>query len=128
MSGDEVARRQLQERLLDDVELPSDVDREAMFERTFASPPGAGQDLLPPDGFFDPTPDDEGPESDVEGLFADDGEGEPADADVDLDVDLGLDLGLDADPAPDQLDTAPDADEHGPRDDLPSGDDPSTDW
>jgi hypothetical protein len=58
MSGDEGARRQLQERLLDGVELPPDAVREAMFERTFASPPGAGQELLPPEGFADAGPDE----------------------------------------------------------------------
>lgn len=58
MSADEEARRQLQEMLLDDVEPLPEAVREAMFARTFASPPGAGQDLLPPDGLFDPAPED----------------------------------------------------------------------
>lgn len=120
MSGDEVARRQLQEQLLDDVELPSDMDREAMFERTFASPPGAGSDLVPADGLFDPapdTPDDEGPEgaeSDVEDLFATDDEAEPTD----------LELG----PTPEQDDPhseTPDPEQH---DDGAQADDPTTDW
>lgn len=57
MNGDETARTRLQELLLDDVAPPSELDRESMFERTFASEPGAGADLLTPDGLFDPAAD-----------------------------------------------------------------------
>ncbi|HVL83790.1 MAG TPA: hypothetical protein VM367_05785 [Pseudonocardia sp.] len=58
MNADETDRTQLREMLLDDVALPSATVREMMFERTFASPPGAGQELLPPDGLFDLSPDE----------------------------------------------------------------------
>lgn len=53
MNGDEAARTQLREMLLDDVPLPDEAVREAMFARTFAAEPGAGADLLPPDDLFD---------------------------------------------------------------------------
>ncbi|GAA4547659.1 hypothetical protein [Pseudonocardia xishanensis] len=128
MSSDEVARRQLQERLLDDVELPTDVDREAMFERTFASPPDAGQDLIPSDGFFDAARDaadgeepTSGGESDGQDLFADDGDPEPADSEP---------ADLEPAPGPEPLDAEPDDHDHDhePHDDTPPADDSTTDW
>lgn len=72
MSGDEMLRTQLRELLLDDVHLPPAEARELMFERTFASDPDAGADLLPPDGLLDPPPDDLGDSLDGND-FPDDG-------------------------------------------------------
>ncbi len=129
MSADEVARRQLQERLLDDVELPSEAAREAMFERTFASPPDAGQDLLPPDGFFDPAADDlvhgvseaDG-DSGADDPFTDDGVAEQGEEHGALDLDPDA-----AYPATAALDHADDGD-HGDHRNVGSTDHPATDW
>jgi hypothetical protein len=121
MSGDEGARRQLQERLLDDVGLPPDAVREAMFERTFASPPGAGQELLPPEGFADAGPDDpvddgfDLPDPDGNDPFADDGGPEPGEE---------VDAGPDAHPG----DAVPDVDADPDPGDGSPGDHPAADW
>lgn len=136
MSGDDVARRLLQERLLDDVELPSDAVREAMFERTFASPPDAGQDLLTPEGFFDPVPDDPGADGfDGDGNagagapFADDGGLEPGEqGGLELAPDSGDGSDHGRDHGSDQGGDGGDDGDHGDHADGPGTDHPATDW
>lgn len=92
MNGDEATRAQLRELLFDGVPLPSDAAREAMLQRTFAAEPGAGAELLPPAGLFDPAPDGatdpaDGSAHDGDAAFHD---GNPADGDFgDRDVSDG---------------------------------------
>jgi hypothetical protein len=90
-------REELRELLFDSAP-PPEIDREALFARTFASEPGAGADLLPPDGLFDLPGDDPADEALL------DADGTPTDADdpggtddlgdpgVEPDTDAGTDL------------------------------------
>ena len=88
-------REELRELLFDSAP-PPEIDREALFARTFASEPGAGADLLPPDGLFDLPGDDPADEAllDADGTPADTdtGTGDPGDAGADPDTDAGTDL------------------------------------
>ncbi len=94
-------REELRELLFDSAP-PPEIDREALFARTFASEQGAGADLLPPDGLFDLPGDDPADEAlllDADGTPADaddpdgtggtDGTGDPG---VEPDTDAGTDL------------------------------------
>lgn len=134
MNADEETRLELRKLLLDDVALPSEAVREAMFERTFASEPGAGQDLLPPEGLFDPEPDDPtgsgaGPAGEPR---ADDG-GPPAEHDADRASPDGGDAGTAGWPEPADPGADPAAvDQHTPGSDgqgaAPPSGDPSSAW
>lgn len=92
-------REELRELLFDSAP-PPEIDREALFARTFASEPGAGADLLPPDGLFDLPGDDPADEAllDVDGTPADADDLDSTDglggtgADPDADTDAGTDL------------------------------------
>ena len=86
-------REELRELLFDSAP-PPEIDREALFARTFASEPGAGADLLPPDGLFDLPADDPADEALL------DADGTPADADPGFDAgpDPDTDAGTDPDP------------------------------
>lgn len=53
MIDDEAARERLRAMLLDGVAAPDPQVRETLFDATFAAEPGAGAELLPPDGLFD---------------------------------------------------------------------------
>ncbi len=93
-------REELRELLFDSAP-PPEIDREALFARTFASEQGAGADLLPPDGLFDLPGDDPADEALL------DADGTPADADADdpggtgdpgVEPDADTDAGTDLDP------------------------------
>ncbi len=125
MNADDPARTELAELLLDDVQMPPDAARDAMFERTFAAEPGAGVELLPSAAVFDPASDhaadpgpgtsDEEPEDadseigDAEGGDAEGGDADTGDADTG-DADTGDADSGDADDWSDQ--TYPDPDPH----------------
>lgn len=111
-------REELRELLFDSAP-PPEIDREALFARTFASDEGAGADLLPPDGLFDLPGDDPADEALL------DADGTPADVDAPETGDLGdtgadpdTDAGTDLDP-----DVAAGAD--GPWGDPTAEDDPA---
>lgn len=87
-------REELRELLFDSAP-PPEIDREALFARTFASEPGAGADLLPPDGLFDLPADDPADEALLDAdTDADPGDlgGGPGDTGADPDTDAGTDL------------------------------------
>ncbi len=115
-------REELRELLFDSAP-PPEIDREALFARTFASEQGAGADLLPPDGLFDLPGDDPADEA----LLLD-ADGTPADADdpddlgaagADPATEPDTDAGTDLDP-----DVAAGAD--GPWGDPTAEGDPAT--
>jgi hypothetical protein len=113
-------RDELRELLFDSAP-PAEVDREALFARTFAAEEGAGADLLPPDGLFDlpaDDPADEGLLTD-EALFTDEAA---------LDDGFSADAGSsDGDSAADDAGVDPDTTDvwGDPAAGDPAGDDPA---